>query len=101
MMHQDTASGCIKMLDRASLFPLRGHRIADIGCGAGTWLLEFMQWGADPAALCGIDLSADRIAAARQRIPHADFAYRKRSRATLARRILRLGKSVHSFYFDS
>jgi len=71
--HQDTASGCIKMLDRASLFPLRGQRIADIGCGSGTWLLEFMQWGANPAALCGIDLSADRIASARQRIPHADL----------------------------
>lgn len=73
MTHQDTASGCIRMLDRASLFPLRGQRVADIGCGAGTWLLEFMQWGADPAELCGIDLNADRIAAARQRIPHADL----------------------------
>ena len=73
MAHQDTASGCIQMLDRASLFPLRGQRVADIGCGAGTWLLEFMQWGADPTALCGIDLSADRIAVARRRIPHADL----------------------------
>lgn len=73
MTHQDTASGCIQMLDRASLFPLRGQRVADIGCGAGTWLLEFMQWGADPAKLCGIDLSADRIAVARQRIPGADL----------------------------
>jgi ubiquinone/menaquinone biosynthesis C-methylase UbiE len=73
MTHQDTASGCIKMLDRAALFPLRGQRIADIGCGVGTWLLEFMQWGADPAALCGIDLSSERIAAARERIPRADF----------------------------
>ena len=73
MAHQDTASGCIQMLDRASLFPLRGQRVADIGCGAGAWLLEFMQWGADPTALCGIDLSADRVAAARERIPHADL----------------------------
>jgi ubiquinone/menaquinone biosynthesis C-methylase UbiE len=73
MMHQDTASGCIQMLDRNSLFPFRGQHIADIGCGAGTWLLEFMQWGADAKALCGIDLCADRIATARQRIPHADF----------------------------
>ena len=73
MAHQDTARRCIQMLDRAAYFPLRGQRVADIGCGAGTWLLEFMQWGADPTALCGIDLSADRIAAARQRIPHADL----------------------------
>jgi len=73
MLHQDAARGCIQMLDRASLFPLRGQRIADIGCGAGTWLLEFMQWGADAPALCGVDLSSDRIAKARQRIPHADL----------------------------
>ena len=29
--------------------------------------------GRGPCGLCGIDLSADRIAAARQRIPHADL----------------------------
>src|SRR3954464_15509569 len=68
MLHQDAARGCIQMLDRASLYPLREQRVADIGCGAGTWLLEFMQWGADPEALCGIDLSSDRIAAAQRRI---------------------------------
>jgi ubiquinone/menaquinone biosynthesis C-methylase UbiE len=49
------------MLHRASLFPLNGRRIADIGCGDGTWLLEFLQWGADPAALCSMDLSAERV----------------------------------------
>ncbi len=73
MLHQDAVEGCIQMLDRASLFPLRGQRVADIGCGAGTWLLEFMQWGADPEALCGIDLSSDRIATAHRRIPQADL----------------------------
>jgi ubiquinone/menaquinone biosynthesis C-methylase UbiE len=73
MFHQDTVSGCIQILDRASLFPLRGLRVVDVGCGWGSWLLEFMQWGADPAALCGIDLRSDRIAVARQRIPSADL----------------------------
>ena len=64
---------CISMLRRASLFPLDGRRIADVGCGDGTWLLEFVQWGADPTALCGIDLSAGRIERARHRLPHADI----------------------------
>lgn len=73
MLHEQAAGGCIRMLDRASLFPLRERRIADIGCGDGTWLLEFMQWGADPAALHGIDLSADRVARARLRVPQADL----------------------------
>jgi len=73
MMHQQAAGACIRMLHSASLFPLRGSRVADIGCGDGTWLLEFMQWGADPAALHGADLSADRIARARRRVPQADL----------------------------
>jgi len=73
IMHQDTACGCIRMLDDASLSPLRGLRIADIGCGDGAWMLEFVQWGADPASLCGIDLSTDRIERARGRIPDAEL----------------------------
>jgi ubiquinone/menaquinone biosynthesis C-methylase UbiE len=73
MMHQQAARGCIRMLDRASLFPLHGRRIADIGCGEGSWLLEFLQWGADPAALCGIDLMPERVDNARIRIPQADL----------------------------
>ena len=47
-----------------SRFALSAARATHCGywLGAGTWLLEFMQWGADPVELCGIDLSADRIA---------------------------------------
>ena len=73
LLHEHALRGCIAMLHRASLFPLAGCRIADLGCGEGTWLLEFVQWGADPAALCGIDLSVDRIANARRRLPQSDL----------------------------
>jgi len=73
LFHQHAVRGCIRMLHRASLFPLHGLRVADIGCGDGTWLLEFLQWGADPAALCGIDLRAERVESARRRIPQADL----------------------------
>lgn len=73
LLHEHALRGCIAMLHRASLFPLNGRRIADIGCGEGTWLLEFLQWGADPAGLCGIDLSAERIECARRRMPQADL----------------------------
>jgi len=55
------------------MFPLNGLRIADIGCGFGGWLLEFIQWGADPARLAGVDLIPDRIGQARRRIPQADL----------------------------
>ncbi len=61
------------MLQRAKLYPLDGWQIADVGCGDGTWLLEFMQWGADPHLLYGIDLSAERIEGAGRRLPQADL----------------------------
>jgi ubiquinone/menaquinone biosynthesis C-methylase UbiE len=73
LLHQQAARGCIRMLHSAALFPLTGLRVADIGCGDGTWLLEFVQWGADPAALCGVDLRAERVESARRRIPQADL----------------------------
>src|SRR5579862_1404516 len=73
LMYQQTVRSCIAALQRGSLFPLQGRRIADIGCGAGTWLLEFVQWGADQSSLAGIDLMPARVECARRRIPPADL----------------------------
>lgn len=73
LIHQQTARSCIRMLRRAGMFPLSGLRIADIGCGSGTWLLEFIQWGADPANLSGIDLMPARVEQARRRVPQVDL----------------------------
>jgi ubiquinone/menaquinone biosynthesis C-methylase UbiE len=73
LMHCQAVRSCIAALQDASLFPLSGRRIADIGCGEGNWLLEFAQWGADPADLAGIDLMEGRVESARRRIPQADL----------------------------
>jgi len=73
LMHTHTVRAAIRLLHRDSLFPLEGRRIADIGCGDGAWLLEFVQWGAYPADLAGIDLMPARVDQARRRLPHADL----------------------------
>jgi SAM-dependent methyltransferase len=73
LMHGQIVRSCIAALKRGSLFPLNGCRIADIGCGFGGWLLEFIQWGADPARLAGVDLIPERIGQARRRIPQGDL----------------------------
>jgi len=73
LMHQQTARACVALLERAGLFPLNGRRVADLGCGGGTWLLEFLQWGAEPADLAGIDLMPARADRARRSIPQADI----------------------------
>jgi ubiquinone/menaquinone biosynthesis C-methylase UbiE len=78
--HYGIARACIRALAAAGCFPLDGCKIADIGCGSGTWLLDFVQWGADPAQLAGIDLLEDRIEAARRRIPTAGLVAGSASR---------------------
>jgi ubiquinone/menaquinone biosynthesis C-methylase UbiE len=50
---------------------LSGRRILEVGCGSGYWLRQLIQWGAPPANLFGIDLLADRIAAAKVLCPSA------------------------------
>jgi ubiquinone/menaquinone biosynthesis C-methylase UbiE len=71
--HADVAGRALALLERHGLFPLEHRKIADIGCGTGNWMLEFIQWGADPENLFGIDLNAPRIEEARSRIPAARF----------------------------
>jgi ubiquinone/menaquinone biosynthesis C-methylase UbiE len=70
--HCQTYRACIGALVRAGLFPLDGRMVADIGCGTGTWLLEFAQWGAEAAHLAGIDLDEGRASQARRQLPEAD-----------------------------
>jgi ubiquinone/menaquinone biosynthesis C-methylase UbiE len=81
--HCQLARRIVAMLDRGGLLPLEGRKIADIGCGTGNWLLEFVQWGARPGDLFGIDLNAGRIGLARTRIPGARLEAGDASRLSL------------------
>jgi len=47
--------------------------VLDVGCGGGWLLAELAVAGVDPARLHGVDLIADRVAAARRRIQGADL----------------------------
>lgn len=67
------ARACARLLHQSGAFPIADASIADIGCGNGQWLLEFLQWGAVAANLHGIDLLADRISSARERLPGIDL----------------------------
>ena len=73
LIHQQTQQACIGLLARAGLFPLDARRVLDVGCGNGNWMLEFLQWGADPSSVSGIDLMPSRVERARARIPQADI----------------------------
>ncbi len=82
--HCQLARRIIAMLDRSRRLPsLAGRKIADIGCGTGNWLLEFVQWGARPENLFGVDLNAARIEQARGKLFGARFEAGDASRLSL------------------
>jgi SAM-dependent methyltransferase len=68
-----TFRACVDAFTQEGMFPLDGKRVADIGCGTGNWLLDFVKWGASPRDLCGIDLDESRLEHARTRLPEADI----------------------------
>ena len=63
-----------QLLHQAGFLPLHDHRILDIGCGSGRVLAGFMEWGAQPENLYGVDLLPERIDHARQHYPQLDFS---------------------------
>jgi SAM-dependent methyltransferase len=65
----------LNLLRRHALTPLDDMRVLDIGCGSGEVLRDFVKYGARPELLCGIDLLAERIDAARERsAPDVQFS---------------------------
>lgn len=68
-IHQERTRALAGMLRRQA--DLAAWRIAEIGCGAGGNLLDFIRLGADPAHLTGLELIAERAAAARAALPAA------------------------------
>ena len=66
---QELEQGFVHLLKQYGVETLASKRILEIGCGNGFWLREFVQWGARPESLFGVDLLADRVAQARQLCP--------------------------------
>lgn len=56
----------LEALNRHGVHAVAGRRILEIGCGAGYWLRQVVQWGASPELVVGIDLVRDRLAQARR-----------------------------------
>ena len=52
---------------------LEHAKILDVGCGAGSWLRDFLRWGARPENLAGVDLLPERIAEARRLSPEINL----------------------------
>ena len=66
---QERERRAIHAMKQHGIFNLSACKILDVGCGYGPWLRDFIQWGARPENLFGIDLIPDRVEVARQLCP--------------------------------
>lgn len=66
MQFQEIERAVSDELRRCTDGDLSKQRVLDIGCGAGGWLREFVNWGAKPGNLVGIDALQERIEEARE-----------------------------------
>jgi ubiquinone/menaquinone biosynthesis C-methylase UbiE len=66
---QERERRLLAILSRYGCAPLNTKKILEVGCGSGYWLREFIQWGACPENITGVDLLDDRVAAARRLCP--------------------------------
>lgn len=66
---QERERAALRALRRHGYLPLAGRPVLEVGCGTGTWLRDFIRWGARPDDLTGIDILADRLAEARRLCP--------------------------------
>ena len=61
----------LAMLAAHGFADLASLRILEVGCGSGFWLRQFIQWGARPERLAGVDLLLSRIVQGRRLCPAA------------------------------
>jgi ubiquinone/menaquinone biosynthesis C-methylase UbiE len=69
LMIHERENELLSMLSRYGVGPLEGKKFLEIGCGMGYWLRAFLQWGALPENVYGIDLLPGRIEQARKLCP--------------------------------
>jgi ubiquinone/menaquinone biosynthesis C-methylase UbiE len=68
-MVQERQRNTLELLKRHELAALTERKILDIGCGTGDWIRDFINWGAHPENITGLDLLAERLETARRNTP--------------------------------
>src|SRR6267378_897080 len=69
LAHVELQQRLVRLLRRFQHTDLEGDKVLDVGCGTGFWLRQFVQWGARPENLFGIDLLQERIEQGRKLCP--------------------------------
>jgi ubiquinone/menaquinone biosynthesis C-methylase UbiE len=66
---QEREKKFLRMLSARDYSSFDNIKILEVGCGTGTWLRDFVRWGARPENIWGVDLLPARIAEARELCP--------------------------------
>jgi len=66
---QERERHLLRLLARRGWSSFKDARVLEMGCGNGTWLRQFIQWGARPEDIWGVDLLPGRIAEAARLCP--------------------------------
>ena len=66
---QQRQCAILRMLRKYGFTDSAGLKILEMGCGGGGVLVEFLNVGASPGNLYGVDLLSDRLVHAHQRLP--------------------------------
>jgi SAM-dependent methyltransferase/GNAT superfamily N-acetyltransferase len=70
ILHHSREKALLSILKRNGIYSLSDLRILDVGCGAAGVLLEYMDYGAKPQDLFGIDLLPDKLLRGHERSPN-------------------------------
>jgi len=66
--YQQRVRAVLCLLTRMNVLPLSEANILEVGCGGGSWLIDFESWGAKRANLAGIELYSPRALIAQTRL---------------------------------
>jgi len=58
---QELERDILAALSARDFTQLQDKKILEIGCGQGLWIREFIQWGAQPEHMTGIDVIPERV----------------------------------------
>jgi len=72
-MLQERERQLIRLIKKYGMIPLKGKKILDVGCGDGSLLRCFIQYGAEPRCLYGVDILEKRIKKARELSPNINL----------------------------